>query len=241
MSIAVIGNGAIANLVCWLSHQNLLECVNYVRENSDPQLVCQMLSGDEVVLDRKMIKLVDVHAKQIDQPLVFLPLKAYQIIPALKQYSNSFDGKSTIVLLHNGMIDLDKVKQLIPDNPIVAATTSNGAFKPQVNKLCITGIGPTQAGWVRKATKAEGIETQLNQLLSPCEWSNDIQQILWRKLAVNAVINPLTALYDVNNGELARPQFQKEIMAITNEVTAIMNQLGYQTDCHQLIKNVAGA
>lgn len=238
MNVAVIGNGAVANLLCWLSHRNKFDYINYVRGKSATQLVCQLIDGNEIVINRNTVNLADVEAKQINQDLVFLPLKAYQILPALEQYSDYFGNNSTLVLLHNGMIDLDDVRKLLPNNPIIAATTNNGAFKPEINTVRITGIGSTQAGWVRRATNAELIEKQLDELIPPCNWSHNIQEILWHKLAINAVINPLTALYKITNGELNRPQYQDEVAAISNEVASIMSKLGYNTNTNQLINKI---
>lgn len=199
------------------------------------QLDCQSPDGKTLVLNRKIINLAKVQTDEINQHIVFLPLKAYQILPALKQYSDCLANNSTIVLLHNGMIDLNEVKKLIPDNPIIAATTSYGAFKPKINKICITAIGSTQAGWIRRSANAELIEKLLDKMMQPCDWRNNIQQILWQKLAINAVINPLTALHNVNNGELNRSQYRDEIAAISNEVAGIMNRLGYDTSNERLI------
>lgn len=36
------------------------------------------------------------------------------------------------------------------------------------------------------------------------DWSLDILSRLWRKLALNCAINPLTVLHDCRNGETAR-------------------------------------
>jgi len=53
------------------------------------------------------------------------------------------------------------------------------------------------------------------------------QAILWSKLLVNAAINPLTALYDVKNGELLLiPQAMEEMHHVINEVLDVAIALG---------------
>ena len=44
----------------------------------------------------------------------------------------------------------------------------------------------------------------LHQALPDVAWHNNIASANWRKLAVNCVINPLTALYGCRNGDLQR-------------------------------------
>ena len=58
---------------------------------------------------------------------------------------------------------------------------------------------------------------------APCR---DIRQRLWQKLAINAVINPLTASHRVRNGELAGPRFRPWIVALVAEIAQIMQAEG---------------
>lgn len=55
---------------------------------------------------------------------------------------------------------------------------------------------------------------------------------LWSKLAVNCVINPLTAIWNCPNGELRHhPQ---EIMQICEEVAAVIEREGHHTSAEDL-------
>ncbi|STV20682.1 2-dehydropantoate 2-reductase [Klebsiella pneumoniae] len=53
----------------------------------------------------------------------------------------------------------------------------------------------------------------------------------WRKLAVNCVINPLTALKGCKNGDLR--DYTQEVAAICREVAAVMEREGIHTSAEK--------
>jgi 2-dehydropantoate 2-reductase len=61
---------------------------------------------------------------------------------------------------------------------------------------------------------------------------------LWLKLAINAAINPLSALHKVKNGELAQAKYQIQIAALCDEITLIMQHLGFELESDRLINAV---
>ncbi|WP_420935375.1 ketopantoate reductase family protein [Alteromonas sp. A081] len=72
--------------------------------------------------------------------------------------------------------------------------------------------------------------TLLNRALPPVALSNNILHALWSKLAVNAVINPLTALNNVPNLAICDEGYSKLIHDICQEFVAVAEAYGENFD-----------
>jgi 2-dehydropantoate 2-reductase len=237
LKIAIIGQGAIGGLLAAQCHklgynyQLLLRNKTLVKSNFSLQI-------EDV---QQQVTQIQPKTCQIDQAknfdLLILPIKAYQVLSALKSMQKNIQPHQVIVLLHNGMGTIEQVKQLLPDNPCIAATTSYGAFKPAPPYVKQTGLGETHLGWINslEPEQVEEIETILSNLLPPSSWHQDISLALWKKLAVNAAINPLTALNNVKNGELTNQQFSELITEICTEITKVMQSIGYNIQSKELL------
>jgi 2-dehydropantoate 2-reductase len=144
------------------------------------------------------------------------------------------------MLLHNGMGTIEQVRAMFPNNPLVAAITSYGAFKPDINTLIETGLGQTDLGWIGNVDTAlkQSIEPILSTLLPPSNWHQDISLALWKKLAINAVINPHTAIHGIKNGKLADKEYTVSVTNACDENATVMRALNYAIDSAELFKNV---
>jgi 2-dehydropantoate 2-reductase len=119
-----------------------------------------------------------------------------------------------VVLLQNGMGVREMVLNAIPQATVLHAITTNGAYQRQRFHVVHAGLGETVIGAVDPTDQvyAEHAATALQSEL-PLACVSDITRRLWLKLAINSVINPLTALYQCRNGELLKIPAIENIIA----------------------------
>ena len=167
------------------------------------------------------------------EDILVLPLKAHHLADAAQAWKDKLHPDTAVLLLHNGMGGLEAVRAVLPEHPLYLATTSHGALKLNTTEAKHTGFGRTMLGEAPDNKGTDPVQKErlleiLSRCLAPVTWHQDIMEALWLKLAVNAVINPLTALHNIRNGELDSPQFHGHICDICQEVSQVMAQAGYQ-------------
>lgn len=239
LNVGIVGRGAIGSLLAGkLSLLNIPTKMLWRKHQQEPMTV--HLKSENIIHD----ECITVEASPLppDESLAVLvvPVKAYQVFTALTEFRPFIKHHTCIVLLHNGAGTEPWVEQHFPDNPMIRMTTSIAAHKINDSKIIETGQGATQAGWLKtaKPEPKQHIEALFNQLLFPCEWFTNIQIPVWQKLAINAVINPLTAIHDIQNGALAAPRFDTIKKQLLQEFILIANAVNLPFDLVNLADSV---
>ncbi|WP_164084622.1 ketopantoate reductase family protein [Alteromonas flava] len=222
--VDIIGNGAIGNVLAYhLQHVKEIEhLARHVRTEAATRFIT--LDGAEHSLATQL----NVWPSDCSSHLVVIPVKSYQIIAALAQFKQYFLANTTLLLLHNGIIEPALLQDYEEQHRVFIATTSIGAFKATPSSCQQTGSGATLVGSRQEVSRAEkdAITQVLNHGLGPVEWTTNLKQTLWDKLAVNAIINPLTALNNMRNGGLLAAEWQTMITALAQEIASVMQAEG---------------
>lgn len=171
-----------------------------------------------------------LHLKQTD--LLLVCLKSYQIAAGLLPLLQHLSKHCAIVLLHNGMGVLESIQADSISNTLFQAITTQAAFR-DADLTIHTANGKTEIGLISSYCSSVYQQEQkispptwlplLAKALPIVEWNPNIQLAQWKKLAINALINPLTVKYQCLNGELIK--YQAELQLLANELATLFAQL----------------
>jgi 2-dehydropantoate 2-reductase len=159
--------------------------------------------------------------------------------------SSSISSRTTnLIVLCNGALAVrDELQELLSQEQlqdsvhIVLATTTHGAYRERGNAqeddndnddnelfhVVHAGIGHTIIDDSAMPTpKLSGLLDRAGLVCSSSSSAAAMRTVLWRKLAANSVINPLTALRQIPNGQLLEQSDWKHwLQSITEEVAAV--------------------
>lgn len=155
-------------------------------------------------------------------------VKSHQTARAARQAANILRPDGLAITLQNGLGNLERLAGAVGRERAALGITAQGATVLAPGQLRHAGEGPTylallsgrerQLKEVANLFNTAGLETRL---------VDNAGGLVWGKLAINAGINPLTALLEVPNGALAEDDNLREVMsAAANEVARVAEAQG---------------
>lgn len=149
------------------------------------------------------IRVLDDPRELTETTLVFFCVKAYDTETAAAGLGG-LPTTTGICSLQNGWGNLDALNATLPGSPLVAGATTLGAYLDETGSLQASTSGSTVlAPWegteYRWAEYAAGLLDGAGLRSEP---RREARPVLWRKLVLNAAVNPLSALTGRPNGAI---------------------------------------
>lgn len=234
--LTIVGQGAIGLLAaCQLQRQQLpvqlwlRENQSCLRHSDTHNVAFTDVLGNNTSHSFTSVSAA-VFASAPTTPLIsriVIPVKAYAVLPCLAQLQPYLSPQAQLIISHNGMPELEAYQhQLQAEQALWFLSTTQAALR-SASGVQHTGIGQSTLAAINAAARKQSASQQqalvqlLTTALGPVTLTADILPVLWQKLAINAVINPVTALRGCRNGELASPLLAPLISAVLREVCQV--------------------
>lgn len=127
--------------------------------------------------------------------------KAYDAQAAVAEVSLRLRSGTEILLLQNGLGSQHAIAERWPDCRCIFISSTEGAYRQSGFSIVHAGRGQNWLGDPMNPNAPTWL-TDLEKAQIPHVWTRDIMSKLWRKLALNCAINPMSVLHDCRNGEL---------------------------------------
>ncbi|MEN8241028.1 MAG: 2-dehydropantoate 2-reductase [Chloroflexota bacterium] len=146
-------------------------------------------------------------------------VKSWQTERAAKQLSRCLSSDGIALTLQNGLGNYEILVSALGSERAAQGVTTTGATLLSSGRVRPGGEGIVSLGLHPRLTPLQKILKTAGFKLEVLE---DVAALIWGKLAVNAAINPLTALLQMPNGEvLSRPSARQLSADLAQEVAAV--------------------
>ena len=174
---------------------------------------------------------------------VLILVKSWQTIAAGSAALEIIDDEGLVITLQNGLGNFEQLSRCLGVERVVAGVTTQGAALLGPGHLRYAGGGNTYLGKnTYKEIQLENLIKAFNMAGFPIVVTDDLQGLVWGKLAVSSGINAITALLHVRNGELlSNPESEQLMIAAAHETAnvAVAKGIKIPYDVTEEVRDVA--
>lgn len=220
--IHILGSGAMGLL--WASYFNHSAKITFITRNDvKPSFTFEKRPENLSIATSKTTASTLIKDKKFIKRLIICT-KSFDALNALEQLTPCLHDNCEILLIQNGMGSQQAIAEQFSHLAIYACSSTEGVYKKSDDILVHAGHGENHIG----SLSADATLQKLTSWLPTAkfQWHQDITPILWKKLVINSAINPLTVIYQCQNGNLLTNETSRNHMiALCAELDTLVTQL----------------
>ena len=223
--VEIIGSGALGSLfAAFLESQTAITMLSHWEE----QIEAVQAKG-LILLDRAgnatthEFRITNNPRDLLPASLALVLVKSYQTARTGFELAPILAPDGVAITLQNGLGNLEVLQAALGHGRVIQGVTAQGAMMLEPGRVKHAGTGLTYfAHLPGKDHVLSHLTNLLNAAGLPAKILADVKSLQWGKLAVNAGINPLTAILRVPNGHLIEHEIVSQVMCAAAEETALV-------------------
>ena len=237
LTITIAGCGALGSLLA----ARLLEAGHQVQAFQRPGLQLQALRKNGITLENdrdgatrhfRLRAVSDAPAQLAPSRLIIVLVKAYNTAN-LGPLGDILTTDGTVLTLQNGLGNAEVLAGLFGPNRVAAGIATYGAYSCAPGVIGWGGDGQITIGPWNGGTAVDWITQLLQDAGLQATGVDDPRPAIWTKLAINAMLNTVTALTGMRNGEVGSSPPALELMQqLGRETVAAAARAGVSLDDH---------
>jgi 2-dehydropantoate 2-reductase len=200
MNIIVLGAGAIGSLygakLSKLNDVTLVARQKHINKINNDGL--KIVGIEENVYKLKATaKIENIE----NNTLILLTTKVHDNKKAIDPIKDLIKKDTIILCMQNGLYSENIVKSIVGDRCLVLRGITNvGATFLEPGKVQFSNLSSTK---IENSNISEELAENFDKCGLKCSVSENIKQDIWKKLILNCVLNPVSAILRVENGKIA--------------------------------------
>jgi 2-dehydropantoate 2-reductase len=249
--IAVVGAGAVGCYYGGIMARNGFDVTLIARASH-----ADAINKNGLQLESKKLESGSIKVAATTEPsgiqgadLVLFCVKTGDTEATAQQIKPFLDQQATVVLLQNGVDNLRRIKTHI-ENPVIPSVVYVATSMGGPGVLVHAGAGTLVIGKPVESAGDDRITPELLEKVSAtfeagdveCPVANDIDAVLWGKLAINCAFNAISAVGQANYATiLDTPVSLASMRASIEEVAAVANASNVTLDADKTFETILRA